>query len=69
MAVGQATWMLRFGILLTLQPMQGKKRRRLWLASDSMARPNGDICANSCCIRRPVMMRNPDEADAVAGGG
>nr|WP_232103469.1 protein YgfX [Serratia liquefaciens] len=31
-------WMLRFGILLTLQPMQGKKRRRLWLASDSMAK-------------------------------
>jgi toxin CptA len=31
-------WMPRYGILLTLQPAQGKKRRRLWLASDSMAK-------------------------------
>jgi toxin CptA len=31
-------WMPRYGILLTLQPVGGKKRRRLWLASDSMAK-------------------------------
>jgi len=31
-------WMPRYGILLTLQPTQGKKRRRLWLASDSMGK-------------------------------
>jgi len=29
-------WMPGYGMLLTLQPMEGKKRRRLWLASDSM---------------------------------
>ncbi|VEA67554.1 Protein of uncharacterised function (DUF1434) [Serratia plymuthica] len=31
-------WMPRYGILLTLQPIQGKKPRRLWLASDSMGK-------------------------------
>ncbi|WP_431225172.1 protein YgfX [Serratia sp. L9] len=29
-------WMPGFGILLSLQQVNGKKRRRLWLASDSL---------------------------------
>lgn len=31
-------WMPGFGILLSLQQIDGKKRRRLWLASDSMSK-------------------------------
>lgn len=27
-----------YGMLLTLQPTEGKKRRRLWLASDCMSK-------------------------------
>lgn len=38
MAVGEKAWMLGYGMLLTLQPLAGKKRRRLWLASDSMGK-------------------------------
>jgi len=30
-------WMSGFGILLTLQQVNGKKRQRLWLASDSLS--------------------------------
>lgn len=31
-------WMPRFGILLQLQQVNGKKRQRLWLAADSMSK-------------------------------
>lgn len=31
-------WMPGFGVLLSLQQVNGKKRRRLWLASDSMSK-------------------------------
>ncbi|CAM3831320.1 protein YgfX [Serratia silvae] len=31
-------WMPGFGILLSLQQVNGKKRHRLWLASDSMSK-------------------------------
>ncbi|RDL23593.1 protein YgfX [Serratia fonticola] len=31
-------WMPGFGILLSLQQVDGKKRHRLWLASDSMSK-------------------------------
>lgn len=31
-------WMPRFGILLSLQQVNGKKRRRLWLASDALSK-------------------------------
>ncbi|MFC0226337.1 protein YgfX [Serratia aquatilis] len=30
-------WMLKFGILLSLQQVNGKKRSRLWLASDALS--------------------------------
>ncbi|HHB1427395.1 TPA: protein YgfX [Serratia odorifera] len=31
-------WMPRFGILFTLEPLDGQKRRRLWMASDCMSK-------------------------------
>ncbi|KEY59284.1 toxin CptA [Serratia sp. DD3] len=30
-------WMLRFGVLLSLQQANGKKRCKLWLASDALS--------------------------------
>ncbi|MEC5319418.1 protein YgfX [Brenneria populi subsp. brevivirga] len=34
--VAKRPWMLRNGVLLTLKAIDGKGRKRLWLASDSM---------------------------------
>lgn len=61
-------WMPRYGILLTLQPVGAKSAVDCGWHPMPWPKPIGGICASSCSIRRPVMTRNPDEADALAGG-